>query len=339
MPLGKRDALATLTWRLGVLGIFEALARRDCLVALCYHRIGDAERSEYDPGVYSASAQQFDDQMRYLKSRFHVATLEEVLEMLQHPSKMRGPQILLTFDDGYLDNYQIALPILESHGLQATFFLPTSFVGTDYLPWWDRIAYMVRHAGEREIVMKYPRSFSVQVTQTSMNASIRTVLKAFRSGETTDSDRFMRELEEECRVTAPMRARTRLFMDWSEAADARRRGAAIGSHTHSHELLSRLTFEQQVEELEVSAKILRERLGITRDVLAYPVGTQTAFSPVTIQALQQARYDAAFSFYGGINSPANLERFNLLRINVGREMSLPHFRMKTAAATAFGRQY
>src|ERR1043166_4490896 len=52
--------------------------------------------------------------------------------------------VLLTFDDGYLDNYTLAFPVLRSHGVQAVFFLPTAFIGTAHLPLWDVIGYVVR---------------------------------------------------------------------------------------------------------------------------------------------------------------------------------------------------
>ena len=64
--------------------------------------------------------------------------------------------MLITFDDGYRDNYTLAFPILRKHGVQAVFFLPTAFIGTGKLPWWDVIAYIIKHSVKKHIHIEYP---------------------------------------------------------------------------------------------------------------------------------------------------------------------------------------
>jgi peptidoglycan/xylan/chitin deacetylase (PgdA/CDA1 family) len=136
---GKRELLARgLLWS-GASFLLSRLPARDSLLVLNYHRIGNPDDDLFDPGVFEATADQFNDQISHLKRRVSLVTLEEALAFIDGTikEKTRRCRVLITFDDGYLDNYEIAYPILRSHGAQGVFFLVTSMVGSCQVPWWD----------------------------------------------------------------------------------------------------------------------------------------------------------------------------------------------------------
>ena len=110
----------------------------------------------------------------------------------------------------------------------------------------------------------------------------------------------------------------------------------FGSHTHTHEILSKLSPARQVEELAVSREILERELGHPVDTIAYPVGKRWSTSADTLEALRQARYRTAFSFYAGINQPGTIEPYDVLRCGVNRE-SQAKFRLRLALRAATGR--
>src|SRR5438270_6415577 len=130
--ISKRDRLASFSAFVGATSLMERCPRRPSLIVLNYHRLGDGTKCPYDSDVFSATADQFEQQVRYLKTKYRVASLAEAQDFIERPSNQL-PQVLITFDDGYLDNFELAFPILRKHGVPATFFLPTSFIGTDRL--------------------------------------------------------------------------------------------------------------------------------------------------------------------------------------------------------------
>jgi hypothetical protein len=135
---GKRELLARgLLWS-GASFLLSQLPARDSLLVLNYHRIGNAEDDLFDPGVFSATAEQFDYQIAYLKRRLSLVTLDEALAFVDGTikEKTRRCRVLMTFDDGYLDNYEIAYPILRSHGARR--LLRASMVGSHCLSGEDR---------------------------------------------------------------------------------------------------------------------------------------------------------------------------------------------------------
>ncbi len=331
---GKRELLARVCSRTGLTRVLETMPQRRVLIILNYHRIGNADETPFDSGVFSATAEQLDLEIAYLKRRFHMATLEEVFAMLSGDTP-RGTSVLLTFDDGYLDNYTLAFPILRTYGVQALFFLPTAFIGTGKLPWWDVIAYIVKKSVKERIHLAYPEPASYDLARDGGRRVSVQILRLFTQPNVKDPERFMADLEKACEVPRPTGGAERCFLDWDEARDMQRHGMAFGSHTHSHEILTRLSPELQQEEARCSREILQRELQKCIDVLAYPVGLKHCFSGDTVSALKRTGYRAAFSFYGGSNRPGEIQPFDIRRYGVADE-SYARFRLETTLRAVTG---
>src|SRR5207248_1364510 len=95
------------------------------ITVLLYHGVSDAIRDSLTVGI-----EEFEWQMQTLRERCIVRSLEEVLSLHEIPSSSK-PQVCVTFDDGYLDNYVNAVPILERYGVPAAFFVSTGIIGTE----------------------------------------------------------------------------------------------------------------------------------------------------------------------------------------------------------------
>jgi len=113
---------------------------------------------------------------------------------------------------------------------------------------------------------------------------------------------------------------------------------AIGSHTHSHHVLSQLEPERQFEELSSSRAILKQQLGAAPEAIAYPVGGKSSFTEETQNAAFKAGYRAAFSFYGGVNSPGKISAFDVKRIGIGGQ-SWNRFRVQTDVCRVTGKYW
>jgi peptidoglycan/xylan/chitin deacetylase (PgdA/CDA1 family) len=329
---GKRLLLAEIAARSGLTRMLESVLRRDALLVLNYHRIGNAEETPYDSGTFGPTAEQFDWELRYLKSRFNCVAFEEALAMMTGKAPVRS-SLLITFDDGYLDNYQTAFPLLRTHGLQATFFLPTDFITTQRLPWWDTIAYIVKHSRKDSFKIQYPRPAEFKVDRKRPSATVFEVLRFCSENSTTDYAPLIDELETACDCARPSGSIERCFLNWDEAREMQAAGMTFGSHTHMHEVLSGLTPERQYSELAESRAILERELGRPVDVLAYPVGRPYTFNHETQAALDRAGYRAAFSFYGGANFRGNVNRLDIRREDC-YSPSTDLFRLQTTLAAA-----
>jgi len=332
---GKRRLLARVCGAVGITHVLENLLHRDALLVLNYHRVGNAEETPYDSGTFGPTAEEFDWQLAYLKSRFHCISLDEAVAMIRGQAPMRQG-LLLTFDDGYLDNYQVAFPMLRSHGMQAIFFLPTSFIGTQRLPWWDTIAYIIKHSPKDSFKITYPQPAEFQIEKSRPSVTVFQLLSSCVHNSTTDYAPLIEQLENACDCARPNGSSERCFLNWDEAREMQAAGMSFGSHTHNHEILSGLPLERQVTELTESRTILQRELRRTIDTLAYPVGQRYTFNSDTLTAVQRAGYRAAFSFYGGANVRENLNWLDVLRADM-HSPDTQLFRLQTTLA-AVGRQ-
>ena len=108
----------------------------------CFHRVND----EIPEDGLTRSSEQFAEFCRFFKANNDVVPLGEIVKRLD-AGKPVGGALAITFDDGYLDNFAVAAPILRDLGLPATFFVSTRLIGTSEVPWWDielprRLAWM-----------------------------------------------------------------------------------------------------------------------------------------------------------------------------------------------------
>lgn len=310
--MGRRERLAKIACSTGITRVLELAARRPSLTVLNYHRIGNPEHCPYDPALYSATPDFFDEQITYFKRRFRVISLAEALHTVE--CGIKEPALLITFDDGYIDNYTLAFPILRSHSVPATFFVATSFVDTNRVPWWDSIAYMLRHSRTVDPAISYPRP--LQVNLSDFRTALRRVLRAYKSPLMRDPERFLTEVSQTTGIPPIREASHPLFMTWDQVREMASSGMDIGSHTHRHEILSALSADEQELDLRISKAAILRHIATQADTLAFPVGKRESFSAETREALRRTGYSAAFSFYGGINLPGRIDRYDIRRMPV-----------------------
>jgi peptidoglycan/xylan/chitin deacetylase (PgdA/CDA1 family) len=326
----KRETVALWSRRTGLTRLLECLPAKRILLVLNYHRIGDAAATAFDPQVFSATVEDFDDQVGFLARRFDALSLAAVIDIAEGRRTLTRPSVLLTFDDGYIDNYELAFPVLRKHGVHGVFFLPTSFIGTDRIPWWDTIAYTVKHTERRRFALTYPEPANFDVAAEGTDRVTGRLLEFYKRPQ-TDSGRFLAEVADVCNC-APISER--LFMNWHEARQIHEGGMTLGSHTHTHEILSKLSEHDQFNELALSRRLIEDNTGAEVTAFAYPVGLPNCFNDASRRALERAGYRVAFSFYGGVNHSV-IDRYNVLRSTV-YQTSLNRFRLDTNVAAVTG---
>jgi peptidoglycan/xylan/chitin deacetylase (PgdA/CDA1 family) len=163
------------------------------------------------------------------------------------------------------------------------------------------------------------------------------LLKHFKRPSVADPERLFRELEAECGVPRPAAGSARSFMSWDEAREMLKAGMSFGSHGHAHEILGRLTYGRQLEDLKTSRRILEKELGAPVVALAYPDGQPGTFNADTFRAAADAGFTTAFSYYSGVNVLGAIRPLDVLRGGVdGAER--PSFRLRVALRAATRRE-
>jgi peptidoglycan/xylan/chitin deacetylase (PgdA/CDA1 family) len=346
----KREFLARAFGRLGVLGLLEraVAAWRPGLVVLTYHRIAEPGAEPFYDPVISATPESFQAQIEWLRSHVRILTLDELVTWFDTGSSGREPVAMVTFDDGYRDNFDVAVPILRAGNVPATFFIPTGFLDSPRLPWWDHVAYVIKQTRARRLMLERSRNgdappLAIDLDLMPRTEAIMTIIRAFLDESIADDHWFLDQLAARAEVDMDAESLGRsLFMTWEQVrqlADSNA-GLTIGSHGHSHQRLARLDDDSQRSELAESKRILEARLGREVAALAYPYGWPGTYTAETKALAASAGYRLAFASREGTNRPgASLDRYEVSRLGVGSGDSAPLLRARAALHAAFGKSF
>lgn len=296
-----------------------------------FHRVGNDDGSAFHPNLFSCTGARFAEIVQFLQREFEVIDLERVRRMVCGEESPRHPCALITFDDGYLENYEVAFPILRGSGCSAVFFVTTNFVEDVEIPWWDRIAWKIWHMGDGQLRIPGVER-PVTVAAADLEGSIRRVLRAVKDNAGASMAEKVQAIEGQVESPDLHSAQRRLFLGWEQIRKMRRAGMEFGSHTKSHEILSHLTAEFQRREIVESKAILERELGEPVDALAYPVGGFRSYTPATQAMVRQAGYRMAFIFEPGINRDLVAQRYELRRMSVDRNVSIDGVRRLVLSA-------
>ena len=303
---------------------FLAPRRWHGLVAFNYHRIGDPAGSPFDHALWSASAEELDRQVSFLRREFDVVHPKDLPDLQR---RGRGRHALITFDDGYRDNYEVAFPVFRRHGVPAVFFVTTGFLdGGRRAAWWDEIAWMARTSPREELAPSPGWGAAIALGGDRVQA-IRWLLRAYKALPSERGEAFLGELGDAAGTgRCPPEAAAETWMTWDMAREMRDGGMAIGGHTVSHPKLSRMSPGDQETEIAGCARRIREEMGEPMSWFAYPVGGLDAFDLHTRRHLTAAGVELAFSYYGGHRRYDDWDPLDVRRIPVELDVTGDTFR-------------
>lgn len=307
--------------RLSILTYHGVSARHDDLGALA--------------GLHAA-ASVFEEQMAYLRKRHPVLPLEDALERLASGRPLPRGAVSITFDDGYRNNFEVAFPVLRRHGLPATIFLATSFVGRDRMIWHDRVGHALRCATVPEVKLG-PHAWPLGSRAAALRA-FSGITAALKTVSETEMQAGLISLEEQCGVPespAPTLHDSEI-MDWDEVRAMRDSGlVTFGSHTATHPILSRLTPSRVREELERSREKIESELASPCRLLAYPNGQPEDVTDEVVRCAAASGYSHAMTTVVGRARPGG-DAYRVPRLGTGVSTpTLADFAFQTSGVRAW----
>ncbi len=334
--MGKRELLAQALDKSGCNSLLTRASTWHGLLVMNYHRIGDPAGSSFDWDIWSASAEAFDRQVRFLKQHFEVIGIDE-LSSIAAQRPLRGDRLaMITFDDGYRDNYELAFPILKSLNAKGVFFIATGFLDNPHMAWWDEIAWMVRNSPASQIPSTEWTPQAIEFDDPDRQDTIHRLLTIYKS---LPGDETAAYLDGLAAVTqsgrCPQSVAAEAWMNWDMIREMRAGGMSIGAHTVSHPILANLEAASQEREIVGSKQRIEVELGETIDSLSYPVGGRNAFNETTRELLKGNGIRWAFSYYGGYSRLDEFDPYDIPRVPVETDLSMPQFRAIAALPQIF----
>jgi peptidoglycan/xylan/chitin deacetylase (PgdA/CDA1 family) len=284
--------LAELTLR-GLAGLLSPAGPHARLSILIYHRV----LPEIDPiNDWDPTAEVFTGQMRAVAAHFNVLPLGEAAARLR-VGTLPARAACVTFDDGYADNAEVALPILARLGVPATFFLATGYLNGGRM-FNDTVIEAIRRTSTRTIALDDATLGPIDVsTVPAKRRSIKKVLSAWKHLPPRERDTRADELAARVGAELPRD----LMMRDDQVRRLRTAGMEIGAHSVTHSVLTSVSRTDAQTEITASRDYLQSLLGEPVYLFAYPNGRpHQDYSAEHVRIVRDAGFDAAVSTARGV---------------------------------------
>jgi peptidoglycan/xylan/chitin deacetylase (PgdA/CDA1 family) len=310
-----------------------------CCIVLMYHRVlPEKERAmswSHDGITISTTA--FESQMAYIARSCTPISIGDLDARLQHGKAFAPKTILVTFDDGWQDNYRHALPILGQYKIPALIFLSSGFVGTDRSFWQERLMRLIWTATRqtrsethraKELAALFGAT-QVRLLLASKGEQLRSRILALVQGQKSkpyeEIEAVLQRLEAVCRQ-APEKCIGNGggpdFLSWDQVREMRDGGIDFGSHGVNHLILDKAGVDVDGE-LQRSKRDIEAQIQDQVAAFSYPNGNYNASIAKKVAAYG---YRLGFGTRFGLNS-LTTDRFALKRVNIFQDATstLPLF--------------
>lgn len=284
---------------------------RQKAIVLMYHRIAE---TEIDPWQLAVTPRNFEEQLYVLK-KFNIISSEELINNLTNKS-IKSKSICLTFDDGYVDNYTEAKPLLEKYETPATFFITSQSIGKQRQFWWDELGSMFLETGQ------LPEALSIKIGEKQFSVRIESSVLLKEDWEKHKSWKWPDEPPtERCNLyltiwtmlkPLPYNQIEQVIKElklWAGSVQSSKGDRiamnieqldnlfnhhliTIGAHTVSHPSLSCHSKEIQREEISNSKNFLQDNGSRPISTVAYPYGS---YNTDTMMVVKDLKFSAGFT--------------------------------------------
>lgn len=277
-----------------------------------YHRVAAPAADIWDIAV---SPESFEQQLQILQKKSNVLPLRELAKAVKD-GKVRKNSVAITFDDGYIDNFLVAKPLLEKYKLPATFFITSGNIGMEEEFWWDELEHIILFAPQlpqafSAMLGGNPFAFDLQA-ETQLTGELQQKHNAWNACDeappTLRAQLFFALWQQLKPLPHPeQKAQMRIIRGWAGVPVSARTAyksmtAAqlqelsqnnlfdIGAHTASHAALGMHSLPVQENELLDSRQFLSSVTGAAIPLLAYPYGN---YNNETLVAAANTGFTAA----------------------------------------------
>ncbi|MCM2283296.1 MAG: polysaccharide deacetylase family protein [Desulfobacula sp.] len=244
----------------------------------------------------------FKKEMAHLAQNYTVIDFKTLVERLEKKQSLRG-YVVITFDDGFLDNYELVYPVLKQYKLPATIFLTTDFINKKSTPWFIKFRYAFMETPKNHIQIKIIDTDYNFPTNSKIERKVASdkVMSYMRSCPEEQRDQFLNTLYEILEIDN-FKPLENLMLNWDQIREMSDYGISFGAHTVSHPVLSQISIESAKKEIKLSKEIIEAETKKQVYSFAYPFGKKSDFSQELIPIIKQLGFKCAVTTETGKNN-------------------------------------
>jgi peptidoglycan/xylan/chitin deacetylase (PgdA/CDA1 family) len=281
---------------------------------LMYHSVASDPSQHSDSlGGIVHSETIFRSQMELLARDYRPLSLDDVLRHLRDGDDLPTRSVVVTFDDGYADNYEVAMPILNQCGVPATFYGTVDCIENRRLPWPSRLRFAFRRTKITSWNDEPGKSWPLDSSDDREAAFLATCDSCCQLSGAAQEE-FILRVEGELKTSLPD-SQGALMMTYEQLRDLRRRGHIVGSHTLTHPNMAYLTEDDAQRELADSKQRLESQLAAPIKHFSYPCPARSPhWNERTVEQSRAVGYETAVTTNSGLthrgDNPLCLKRLH-----------------------------
>jgi peptidoglycan/xylan/chitin deacetylase (PgdA/CDA1 family) len=326
-----RTFLSNILYIFGILHFWAKINLRNKAVVLMYHRVlskEDLSLSMYQAGM-TVTVHTFKKQMEYIRRHFKPISPEEFVGHLQRNVPFESKTVLVTFDDGWKDNFINAYPILKENKISALIFLTTDFIGSNRRFWQQDLSDLllaIRHKAQynnrwwqssADAFQDETVRWVVTSEEKDLHSALENYLNTQKKKPITQIEDLIKSLREVFLVGEELSDVTDVFMTWDEAQTMARDGIVFGPHGKSHNLLTVINSQESEKEITESKEMIEKELGNVAYAFSYPNGN---YNDAVLGIVKKHGYLVAFGTEKGFVSVSD-SPYTIKRVNIHEDMT------------------
>jgi peptidoglycan/xylan/chitin deacetylase (PgdA/CDA1 family) len=282
----------------GALRLRSRFVERGVAIVM-YHSVQDDPQAQVDVfGGIIHSTEVFRGQMEIIARHFSPVSLEDILHFIAGENDLPPRSVAVTFDDGYVDNYYVARPLLDKIGIPAVFYVVVNCVDSQMLPWPAQLRHMFLAADVHCWSLGAGDCWPLGTQQQRLQAYAQAEKRCARLSGAAQRG-FLNSISTELKAAA-INARQPM-MSWEQLRSADRGGHTIGSHTMSHPSMAQVCAEDAEVEFAESKRRLEQELGKPVVHFSYPCpAVEPHWADHTRALSQKTGYLSAVTTAGGL---------------------------------------
>jgi peptidoglycan/xylan/chitin deacetylase (PgdA/CDA1 family) len=326
-----KQMLANLIFYSGFLSLYlylrGKLSSRPDFIILMYHQVLDVKhnRENHLPLGMVTLENTFAEQMGYLREHSNVISLDQLVNCLRDKKRLPPRSVVITFDDGWRDNYLFAFPILRKYDLPAAVFLSTDYIGTSRIFWFHLVNLILQTQALTSQKMVDILNRFEQISPEKKRGIAESLaypdvfINELKKIRPQIQEKIITEMLSASDVRMGKSDKRRMTLGWDEIREMGENRICFGSHAGSHRILTHLGPDQIRKELTESKKIIEEKTKRPVSFFAYPNGDYT---PQIKELVKETGYLCACAVEGTGKKEYEMDLFALPRIGIHEGMSI-----------------
>lgn len=261
-----KHLIKTVIHKCGITGLAHRVRNRNSLTIIMLHRVlPEKELQEQGANIeWTVKTDTFENFLHFIKRHYHPITFDQLRLADGEVKKLPNRALLLTFDDGWFDNFEYALPMLKSQSIPAHIFVASDFIGRQHGFWPEQIvSSCIRHP---QLISKLPDIFDLN----TISGDINTLISHLHDHEPVESN-----YSDALNTIKRYLPAKRQMLSADEIIQMSKSIISFGSHGASHSMMAKMNLKEAEIELKRSMVALSQLSGSPVDNLSFPHGSFT----------------------------------------------------------------